>query len=271
MEELAALLPLNQFTPTSGADTDPLTGFIGVTPVSLSSSSSPLPGGTSPADRDTPNILEVTGTGEVTVPTTLAQVQLGVQVQEETASDVTEELAQLSTAVVDVLQDFGVEDLQTTSIQLNPVFSFEDGTQRLTGFEGRNILEFELPTEQAGAAIDAAIAVGANIVQSINFIAEETALQQARLDALSESVTDAQTEANAVLNSLGLFPGEIVNIDIDAADTINPPPLLFGARAEALDATTPILGGPQTVQASVSLDIVYFPADSSTLDTATVF
>lgn len=222
-------------------------------------------------ELDTLNILEVTGQGNVTVPTTLAQVQLGVQVQEETATEVTEELAQLSTAVVDVLQDIGAEDLQTTSIQVNPVFSFEDNTQRLTGFEGRNILEFQLPTEQAGTAIDAAIAAGANIVQSISFTASDTALQQARLDALSGAVIDAQTQADAVLNSLDLVAGEIVNIDINAADTISPPPLLFGARTEALDATTPIIGGPQTVQASVSLDIVYFPESSGTLDTATVF
>ena len=215
--------------------------------------------------------MQVTGTGEVTVPTTLAQVQLGVQVQEETATEVTEELAQLSTAVVDVLQDLGAQELQTTSIKLNPVLSFEDDTQRLTGFEGRNILEFQLPTEQAGAAIDAAITAGANIVQSISFTASETALQQARIEALGEAVTSAQTEAGVVLNSLDLVPGEIVNIDINAADIISPSPLLFGTRVEALDATTPILGGPLTVQANVSLDIVYFPEGSGTLDTATVF
>lgn len=228
-------------------------------------SSDTLTGGTT----DTPTILEVTGQGEVSVPTTLTQVQLGVQVQGETATEVQEELAQSSTAVVDVLQELGAQELQTTSIQLSPVYSFANDTQTLTGFQGSNILQFELPTEQAGAAIDAAIQAGANTVQSINFTASDEALEQARLDALTEAVQNAQTQAGAVLDSLNLVAGDIIDIDINSADNISPSPVLFDLQAEAFAASTPIIGGPQTVTASVSLDILYSSAD--TFDTAAGF
>ncbi|MBW4454961.1 MAG: SIMPL domain-containing protein [Nostoc indistinguendum CM1-VF10] len=218
---------------------------------------------TSSTNPNTAQILEVTGQGEVTVPTTLTEVQLGIQVQGETATEVQEQVAQRSTAVVDVLQNLGAQELQTTSIQLNPVFSFENGTQTLTGFEGINTLQFELPTEQAGAAIDTAIQAGANVIQNISFTASDEALQQARLQVLSEAVKDAQAQAGAVFNTLQLTPGEIINIDINSANNPGPSPLLFNVtadRALAAGGTTPIIGGSQTIEASVSLEILYFPA-----------
>lgn len=243
------------------ADTDALTGSSEQAPLIID----PLTGSTDP---NTARILEVTGQGEVTVATTLTQVQLGIQVQGKTAIEVQEEAAQRSTAVVDVLQNLGAQELQTTSIQLNPVYSYEDGTQTLTGFEGLNTLQFELPTDQAGAAIDTAIQAGANVVQNISFTASDEALQQARLQVLSEAVADAQAQAEAVFSTLQFTPGEIINIDINSADNPSPSPLVFDVAASALatGATTPIIGGPQTIEASVSLDILYFPAPAGTLD-----
>ncbi|BDI18902.1 hypothetical protein ANSO36C_47040 [Nostoc cf. commune SO-36] len=156
----------------------------------------PLTGSTNPNPSQ---ILEVTGRGEVNVATTLTKVQLGIQVEGKTATEVQEEVARRSTAVVDVLQNLGAQELQTTSIQLNPVFSFADGTQTLTGFRGINTLQFELPTDRAGAAIDTAIQAGANLIQNISFTASDEALQQARLQVLSEAVEDAQAQAQTVL------------------------------------------------------------------------
>jgi len=244
------------------ADTDDLTGANEQAPLIID----PLTGSTAP---NTARILEVTGQGEVSVATTLSEVQLGIQVQGETVTEVQEEVAQRSAAVVDVLQNLGVQKLQTTSIQLNPVYS-EDGTQTINGFEGRNTLQFELPTERAAAAIDTAIQAGANVVENISFTASDDALQQARLQVLSEAVEDAQAQAEAVFSTLQLTPGEIINIDINSVDNPRPSPLVFNLSDSALakGATTPIIGGPQTIEASVSLDFLYFPAPAGTLDLA---
>ncbi|MCC5602723.1 SIMPL domain-containing protein [Nostoc favosum] len=228
----------------------------------------PLTGSTNP---NTPQILEVTGQGKVSVPTTLTEVQLGIQVQGETATEVQEEVAQRSAAVVDVLQKLGAQELQTISIQLNPVYSFEDNTQTLIGFEGLNTLQFELPTDQAGAAIDTAIQAGANLIQDISFTASDEALQQARLQVLSEAVKDAQAQAGAVFSTLQLTPGKIIDIDIDSASNPSPSPLVFNLAADkafAAGSTTPIIGGTQTIEASVSLDIAYSPTSAGTLDLA---
>ncbi|MBV6627137.1 MAG: SIMPL domain-containing protein [Rivularia sp. (in: Bacteria)] len=219
----------------------------------------PLTGGISfnnDIDSDR-NILEVTSIGEVTVPTSITTVDLGIEVQGETAQEVQQEVAQQTTNVVDVLEKLEVKELQTTSVRLFPVYSFENDTRTLTGFEARNSLSFELPNQEAGAAIDAAVAAGANQIQNISFSASDEALQQARLQALKQAIEQAQTEAATVFDTLNLVSQEIVGIEILSVGESNPisQPLRF--EASAARDTTPIIGSPQTVQATVALDILY--------------
>ena len=231
----------------------------------------PLTGSTNPNTAPA-QILEVTGQGKVSVPTTLTEVQLGIQVQGKTSTEVQEETAQRSAAVVDVLQKLGAQQLQTTSIQLNPVYKYDkDGNQTLTGFKGLNTLQFELPTDKAGAAIDTAIQAGANLIQDISFTASDEALEQARLQVLSEAAKDAQAQAGAVFSTLQLTPGKIIDIDINSANNPSPSPLEFNLAADkafATGARTPLIGGPLTIEASVSLDIAYSPNPAGTLDLA---
>ncbi|MEH2408873.1 SIMPL domain-containing protein [Nostoc sp.] len=242
------------------ANTNNLTVVSGQAPALVD----PLTGSTNP---NTAQILKVTGQGEVTVPTTLTEVQLGIQVDGKTTTEVQEKTAQRSTAVVDVLQKLGAQELQTTSIQLNPVYN---DSQILTGFTELNTLQFKLPTARAGAAIDTAIQAGANLIQNISFTASDQALQQARLQVLSEAVKDAQAQAQAVFSTLKLTPGKIIDININSADNPSPSPLLFNAtnNAFATGTITPLIGGTQTIEGSVSLDIAYSPNSAGTLDLA---
>ncbi|MBN3888027.1 MAG: SIMPL domain-containing protein [Nostoc sp. JL31] len=240
------------------ANTDNLTG---VRNLGLAIAN-PFIGSTAP---NTPQILEVTGKGEVSVATTLTDVELGIKVEGKTATAVQEQVAQRSTAVVDVLRQLGAQELQTISIQLNPVYSYENGTQTLTGFEGLNTLQFELPTNQSGAAIDKAIQAGANVIQNISFTASDEVLQQARLQVLSEAVKDAKAQAQAVFSTLQLTPGQIIDIDINSNDNPRPSPFVSNLITDRV-STTPIIGGSQPVKASVSLDIGYSPISGVILD-----
>ena len=207
--------------------------------------------------EDARNILQVSSRGEVNVPTSITTVELGIQIQAPTAAEVQQQVAEQTTNVLEVLENLEVQELQTTSVQLFPVYSFENDTRTLTGFEARNTLSFELPNDSAGNAIDAAVEAGANLVQNISFSASDEALQQARLQALNQAIEQAQTEAQTVFNTLGLVSQEIVGIEILQLEESNPiaQPLQFEAKATA--DTTPIIGSPQTVQATVALDILY--------------
>ena len=202
--------------------------------------------------------LSVTGRGVEAIPTTQTQVALGVEVQGKTAAEVQQEAARRSSAVVALLRSRQVEKLETTGITLNPTYSYENNQQRLTGYIATNTVSFRLNTESAGTLLDDAVQAGATRIQGVSFVAADSAIEQARKQALRKATQDAQSQADAVLSALNLKRGEILGIQVNGA--IAPPPMyrqLAGARAAAADAATPVVGGEQQIEASVTLQIGY--------------
>lgn len=200
--------------------------------------------------------LTVSGRGVEMIPATLAQVSLGVEAQGKTAQEVQQDVARRSSAVVALLRSRNVEKLQTTGISLNPVYSYNNNVQRLTGYSATNIVSFRLNTERVGTLLDEAVKAGATRIDGISFVATDPAIATAQKQALREATQDAQQQANAVLSALNLTPKEIVSIQLNSA---NPPePVRPLARAAVADsAATPVVGGEQQVEASVTLQISY--------------
>lgn len=204
--------------------------------------------------------LTVSGRGVESIPTTLSEVSLGVEIQGKTAQEVQEEAARKSSAVVALLKSRNVEKLQTTGIRLNPVYSYNNNVQRITGYAANNTVSFRIATDKAGTLLDEAVKAGATQINSISFVATDAAIASARQQALKEATQDAQQQANAVFNSLGFQAKEVVSIQIGGA-IAPPPPILYRAEASKLgnaaDASTPVVGGEQQVEASVTLQISY--------------
>ncbi len=201
--------------------------------------------------------LTVTGRGIESIQTTRTQVQLGVEVQGQSATGVQQDVARRSASVVELLRSRNVEKLQTTGIRLNPIYSYENNTQRLTGYSATNTVSFRLPTEQAGTLLDDAVKAGATRIDSVNFTASDEAIAAAQKQALRQATQDAQTQADAVLSTLNLTRKDIVNIQINAATPPPPMPVLERAALASKAADTPIIGGEQEVQAAVTLQISY--------------
>ncbi|MBE9160292.1 SIMPL domain-containing protein [Nodosilinea sp. LEGE 06152] len=203
--------------------------------------------------------LTVTGQGEESVQTTKTRVELGVDVQGTDAAAVQREVAQRTSAVVELLRSRSVEKLETTGIQLSPRYNYENGRQDVIGYTGSNTVSFRMPTESVGSLIDDAVNAGANQIRGVSFVADEAALEAARQQALREAVEDAQTQAGVVLGSLSLRSQEIVGVQINGAAPPVPVPMMRRAEYGAMqnDASTPVVGGEQTVQAQVTLQIRY--------------
>ncbi|HEY9633674.1 MAG TPA: SIMPL domain-containing protein [Coleofasciculaceae cyanobacterium] len=201
--------------------------------------------------------VTVTGQGVEFIPTTMAQVQLGVEVQGKTATDVQQEAARRSASVVELLRSRNVEKLQTTGIRLNPIYSYENNVQRLTSYSASNIVSFRTSTEQAGVLLDQAVQAGATRIDSVSFTGSESAIAAAQKQALRQATQDAQQQADAVLSTLNLTRKDIVNIQINGATPPPPMPVLERAALASKAADTPVIGGEQQVQASVTLQISY--------------
>ena len=202
--------------------------------------------------------LTVTGQGEESVQTTKTQVELGVDVQGTDAAAVQQEVARRTAAVVELLRSRSVEKLETTGIQLSPRYNYENGRQDVIGYTGSNTVCFRMPTESVGSLIDDAVNAGANQIRGVSFIADDEALEAARQQALRAAVEDAQAQAGVVLGSLNLRSQEIVSIQINGAAPPMPVPMpRLAENAAQFDASTPVIGGEQTVEARVTLQIRY--------------
>ncbi len=205
--------------------------------------------------------LTVRGQGVEEIAATLSQINLGVGVQGKIAQEVQQEAARRSQAVVRILQSQQVEKLTTSGISLNPVYSFKDNIRRITGYSATNTVSFQIATEKAGEILDQAVKSGATRIDGIRFIAPEAMISEAKKQALKEATQDAREQADAVLASLGLSSKEIVGIEVDNARA-QVPPIFRGESAFAQSRTadaprTPIIGGEQKVEATVTLQISY--------------
>jgi len=201
--------------------------------------------------------VTVTGRGVESIATTKTQVQLGVEVQGQSATSVQQEVAKRSSAVVELLRSRNVEKLETTGIRLNPIYSYENNVQRLTSYSATNTVSFRIPTEQAGTLLDDAVKAGATRIDGVSFTASDEAIAAAQKQALREATQDAQSQADAVLDSLTLTRKDIVSIQINNATPPPPMPFLERSTLASQAADTPVIGGEQDVQASVTLQISY--------------
>ncbi len=204
--------------------------------------------------------LTVSGRGVETIPTTLSEVRLGVEVQGKTAAIAQQEAAKRSNAVVALLKSRQqVEKLETTGISLNPVYSYNNNTQTLTGYTATNTVSFQIATESIGNLLDESVRVGATKIEGIRFIAIDSAISAAEQAALKKATQNAQQQANSVLSTLNFTAKEIVSIQINNATPPQPQPLVQYERAALANSkvATPVIGGEQKVEASVTLQISY--------------
>ncbi len=214
-------------------------------------------------ERKPARTLTASGRGIVSIPTTLSQVRLAIEVQAKTSVGAQQEAARRSTRVVAYLKTQRVEKLQTTGINLNPnyIYANNGGSPKISGYTATNSVSFQVPTERAGAILDAAVTNGATRIDGVNFVAGDRAIAAAQLQALKQATQDAERQADAVLTTLNLKRREVIGIQINSTSSPNPMPMpmraMDSAKVAAVAPPTPVIGGEQQVEAAVTLDIGY--------------
>ena len=201
--------------------------------------------------------LIVTGEGKEMIPTTITRVNLGVEIKGETSSQVQQEVAQKSTSVVNFLRSRDVQRLQTTGINFQPNYDYNSEDRRLIGYTGVNTVSFEIETAKLGDLLDKAVDAGATRIDSINFVATDSAISSAQKEALQAAVEDGQSQAEAVLDTLNFSPEDIIKIQVNGTNMTQPLPRTRRVGRQTASADTPVIGGEQTVRASVTLEISY--------------
>ncbi|MGF1499928.1 MAG: SIMPL domain-containing protein, partial [Elainellaceae cyanobacterium] len=135
-------------------------------------------------EQPMPQTLTVTGQGTEMIPTSLAQVALGVEVNAATAEEAQQAAAQRSSSVVELLRSRNVDQLQTTGISLSPRYDYSNNQQRLVGYTATNTVSFQVETEEAGVILDEAVNAGASRINGVSFRATDEAIAAAEAEAL---------------------------------------------------------------------------------------
>jgi uncharacterized protein YggE len=199
--------------------------------------------------------IEVDGSGETRTSPDTADLDLAIETRAKTAEGAASSNASLAAKVIDALKSkLGDKGKITTgAYSLNPEYDQRATTEtpKIVGYTAQNSVTVHTGAlDLAGALIDAAIAAGANRVNSLNFSVRDDT--KARGEAIAIATRDARAQAEALAAALDVKLGKVLK-----ATTISeqrPVPIRMN-RAMAMSAAvaTPVEPGDVTVPATVSL------------------
>jgi len=208
---------------------------------------------------DTVRSINVNGTGRVKAEPTVADVRLGVTKQGKDAKEASALAATAMDAVIGSLLDMGIaeNDIQTTSLNLNPIYDYDDNPPNIVGWEASNMVNVTVrDMESVGDVVDAATAAGATNVNGISFRVEDPTEAQAL--ARTAAVKDAEAKAQQLAIDAGVNIIGVITITESGGQQPQP---IYMARADVAFAaaeaapSTPVL--PGEVELSVNVFIQY--------------
>lgn len=206
----------------------------------------------------------VSGEGKVRLVPDVAQLSVGIEVQESTVAEANRKASDAINAVMATLRQAGIadKDIQTSYFNISPMTRWvEDRTRggghtEIVGYQVSNQVTAKIrDLTIVGSVIDAAAAAGGDFtrIHGISFLVDNPApaLTQARGDAVKDAMAKAQQMASVA----GVTLGKAVFISESQAT----PPPIYRAMLEAKAAgdqafaPTPISAGEQELQVSVQM------------------
>lgn len=203
--------------------------------------------------------ITVQGESTVSVRPDIAKITVGTQTEARpTAEAAMEELSTQFNAVVEALENLGIEekDIRTTNFSLNPQYDFSDGRQTLRGYSAsENVVVTIRDLEKVGDVLSQTTSAGANQVGGVSFEVDEDSDIQAQAEA--EAIGDARVKAERLADALGASLGGVKRYQASSGGY--PIPLYDTAQAEGRggDATlkVPVGENETTVNVSVTFEL----------------
>ena len=207
--------------------------------------------------------LSVSGTAFTKVKPDRVVISIGVETTNKTAKASLAANSELMNKIIIALRNLGIKENETStsSFTISPNYNYtESGTiLNITGFTVTNSIQIDSSTlVNISSWIDAAVASGANSINSIDFRISNNKLEDTKNMLIKDAIANAREKADIVSSELGLKVIGLKSITVGEFDYIQPPQPFMEKRfdaagAGAAAATTPILAGEQEISASVSI------------------
>jgi len=218
-------------------------------------------------DKPETRTISVSGRGKISAPPNVADIQLGVVTQAETARAALSANSEKMAALQATLKERGVasKDVQTTNISVNPRYSqppphnpnqpVREFTPRIVGYDVNNTVSVTArDLAKLGELLDAVVTAGANQMHGISFRidAPEALLDTARKNAMG----DAKKKADLLAGEAGVVVGSPLSI-VDESSPRPPQPMPMMGRMVKFAAadSVPIAAGEEEL--TVTVHVVY--------------
>ena len=223
-------------------------------PMGAASAAEPAAPAAAPAN------ITIGGTGIAYVAPDTAEITVGVVTEEADAARTHAENAAQTARVHNAVRALGVadRDIQTVHYDFSQRYDMRDSSRNeVIGYTAQNSVVITVRNlNNVGKIIDAALANGANRIDSLNFTASDTSA--AKNEALTDAVRSAKEKAQAVANALGVRLVRIANVYADTQADMpryeNYMPMMMAKGASA--AATPIAPGELSVAATANVTYV---------------
>lgn len=232
------------------------TGRAGGTQLSNASAQEDKVQGVGVGVSDQPRI-SVRGSGVVSVRPDMANLQVGVSIQDPSLEAAQTEAATKMEALVQQLRAAGIDekDINTTQYNVEPVMDYRDGqSPTVTGFRVTNIVEVKIrDLSKASKLIDDLVKSGANTIYGLNFgFSDPSAVMKQAREA---AVKDAREKAEQLAALNGVTLGSVLVVD-DGGSNVPGPVIEAKMASDAMAqnaALPPINPGQQEVRVEVSV------------------
>jgi len=200
--------------------------------------------------------IQVDGDGEARAKPDAASLSAAIETHAATAERCATLNANLAAKVADALKsklgDKGT--IETGGYSLFPEYNERPGRERpqIIGYRAENSIRVETSDMTlVGPLIDTAISAGANQINSLDFTLKDNV--KARTAAIANAARDAQAQATALADSLGVKLKRIYSATTSAESRPMPVFRAMAMAPGAMNAPTPVEAGEVTVPAHVSL------------------
>lgn len=211
------------------------------------------------AAENSDRVIITSGSSEVKVTPDRAQVTVSVQTENADVKIAQSENADRMDAVIKAIKAVGIADadIRTSGYSIYPVY---DDTSSIFGrkvktYRVTNSVQVTIrDVTKTGEVIDAAVAAGANQVDSIMFMVSEELEQSLRNEVLGKAVRKARADADIVAAAAGVTITGVKEINVGS---YYPPVYYENARSAGMDAKvasapTPVEPGQVTISAQIS-------------------
>lgn len=212
------------------------------------------------ADDQRKNTLTVQGNALLRLPSSELQLSLSTLSSASTAQEALEINQEKMEKLLGALKSVGIkpEEIETGSFDVSPTYTRppkdhdENWRPQINGYQIRNTLSVR--TNQlnlAGKMIDAAVAGGADQIDSLHFLNSHQ--EEAQNQALSLAIQNALTQAQIAASAANVKIKGIREIIVNPSDHVMPTPRFGLFKASAMETHI----APGTVEVRANVSVVY--------------